>query len=63
MQVTFRTQDSQRAYNGTSDHIAFITRLNGGSVNLKVLPDCGAVYDATSQVRIHAGDEKAQGWF
>lgn len=63
MQVTYRTQDTKRAYNGTKDHIAFITRLNGGSVNLKVMPDCGDIYDATSQSRISAADEKAQGWF
>lgn len=39
-------------HNGTREHPAVVTRVWGGGptpiVNLKVLPDCGEPFDATS---------------
>jgi len=61
--VIFRTQEQSRQHNGSSDHVAIITRVWAKSVNLKVLPDCGDPYDATSQPRIAYQDEKGTGWF
>lgn len=63
MTVLFRTQDKDRQYNGADVHPAVITRVWPKCVNLKVLPDCGAPYDATSQQRIAYSDVKGQGWF
>jgi len=61
--VIYRTQDKAKQFNGSSDHPAIVTHDFGSCVNLKVLPDCGDVYDATSQPRISADDEKGTGWF
>lgn len=61
--VFFRSQEKAKQFNGTKDHVAVITRNWGKCVNLKVLPDCGDPYDATSQARIAYQDETGQGWF
>lgn len=63
MTVLFRTQDEGRRYNGSDVHPAIITHVWSGCVNLKVIPDCGAPYDATSQKRIAYSDVGSQGWF
>lgn len=63
MPVLFRTQQSDRKYNGSDLHPAIITRVWEKFVNLKVIPDCGAPYDATSQQRIAYSDVEGQGWF
>lgn len=40
--------DSSHSSNGTLEHPGIITRVWGGCVNIKVLPDCGDPYDMTS---------------
>jgi len=45
--------DKGRPFNGTYEHPAVVTRVWGSgeptpTVNVKVLPDCGEPYDATS---------------
>lgn len=62
--VIHRSQSLAMKFNGSADHPAIITRVwTGEYVNLKVLPDCGQPYDATSQCRIDPANESAQGWF
>lgn len=63
MPVLHRTQDKARQYNGSDIHPAVITHVWPACVNVKVLPDCGPPYDATSQQRIAYADVEAQGWF
>lgn len=61
--VIYRTQEKSKQFNGSTDHPAIVTRDWGKCVNLKVIPDCGAPYDATSQKRINAADKDGTGYF
>jgi hypothetical protein len=62
--VTHRTRDANKRYNGDNDHPALVTRVcSENCVNLKVLPDCGDVYDVSSQSRIDPENHLVQGWF
>lgn len=54
--VVFLAGDDH-VHNGTKEHPAIVTRVWGDgdrpTVNLKVLPDCGEVFDATSVQHWH----------
>lgn len=63
MIVLYRTMQTAKQFNDVTDHVAIITRVWPACVNLKVFPDCGEPYDATSQKRIAYQEVNGTGWF
>ena len=62
--VIHRSQIDGCKFNGSKDHPAIVTRVwSQTGVNLKVLPDCGAPYDQTSQLKIDPANEAEHGWY
>jgi hypothetical protein len=63
--VEFFTKDESRHSNGNKEgpYAAIVTRVwSPTCVNLKVLPDCGEIYDSTS-VSLDASDDGSGGGY